>query len=138
MEISQNFVAFSEYTNFTWNLKFWFQVSSISGLSWQKKQIRFLGESMARQSAFGFIWPLVHQINRPNRGKNYNKVRNNHVDYVLPFWILSTVKRCFAHSRVHPHHVLLLSFQQHNILPNKNRGFLVVWFNQDFTLPKMK
>ena len=34
------------------------RVSSISGLSWQKKTnsfVSFLGESMARQSAFGFI-----------------------------------------------------------------------------------
>ena len=45
----------------TWNLKSKFKNSSISGLSWQKNTNSFvrLRESMARQSAFGFIWPLA-------------------------------------------------------------------------------
>ena len=41
---------------FAWNLKWKFQVSSIYGLSWKKTNlfVRFLEESMARQSAFHF------------------------------------------------------------------------------------
>ena len=38
-----------------------FKFQIISGLPGQKKKklfVHFLGESMARQSAFGFIWPL--------------------------------------------------------------------------------
>ena len=50
----------------TWNLKSKSQVSSISGLSWQKKKlfVPFLGEFMVSQSAFGFIWPLIAKRNR--------------------------------------------------------------------------
>ena len=55
------FLPWQESGN-TFNLKFRFQVSSISGLSYGKKSnsfVRFLGESMGLQSAFGFIWPLL-------------------------------------------------------------------------------
>ena len=42
----------------TWNLNFKFQVFPDCKAKKTSSFVRFLGESMARQSAFGFIWPL--------------------------------------------------------------------------------